>query len=122
VSQFNQFPNVEPVLGAAVNVTTVPLMNSLTHGVGLEQVRPVGEKVTVPEPFPANVRVRAGPLPLPLPVGHVTSAVIEPVTIAPEEETPDPSLLVSTVADTIVPVPHTCPVTVIRPVELTVII
>jgi hypothetical protein len=42
-----------------------------------------------------------------------------PVTAAPDEETPDPSALVVTVAETKVP-PQACPVAVNRPAELTV--
>jgi hypothetical protein len=76
VAQFIQLPNVDPELGAAVSVTSVPIGNSPTHGAGLEQLKPVGELVTVPAPFPAKVKVRAGPLPPPLLVKQVTFAVI----------------------------------------------
>jgi hypothetical protein len=121
VSQSNQFPNVDPEFGTASSVSAVPLKNSATHGAGLVQVKPAGELVTVPDPFPANVTVKAGPVPLPLLVKQVTLAVIELVTMAPDEDTPEPSLFVFTVAEIRVP-PQTNPVAVISPVELTVTI
>jgi hypothetical protein len=81
--------------------------------------------VTVPDPFPAKVTVRAGefapPPPLLVLVKHTTFAVMDPVTIAPEDEIPPELLFVFTVAVMIVP-PHASPVTVITPAEFTVII
>ena len=75
--------------------------------------------MTVPDPAPAKVTVRAGPVPLLL--KHTTLAVMNPVTIAPDDEIPPELLLVFTVAEMIVP-PHATPVTVITPAESTVII
>ena len=117
-------PNVPN--GVAVSVTLLPVGNAALHRLAvLAQLSPRGELVTVPWPVPANVTVRIGPLPPPppppVPVKHVTSAVIKPVTMAPDEDTPDPSLLVCTVADIRVP-PQARPVAVTNPVELTVTI
>jgi len=78
LSQFNQLPNVDEPVGVAVSVTRVPLPNWLRQGVGLAQLRPNGELVTVPAPLPANVRVRTGDVapPLLLPVKQTTFAVM----------------------------------------------
>jgi hypothetical protein len=108
-------PNV-PVVDVAVNVTVVPVGKLATQAVALEaQPSPEGELEIVPAPVPAKSTVMVGPVP----VKHVRFAVMYPVTTAPDEETPEPSLLVCTVADTRVP-PHTRPVAVKRPVESTV--
>jgi len=115
--QFCQLPKVEPVPGFAVKVNAVPVGISYTHA--LEQLIFNGEISTVPEPLPAKVTVSAGPLPLPLPVKHTTLAVMEPVTTAPDEDTPELSLFVVTLAETMAP-PHRSPVAVRRPVELIV--
>jgi len=107
----------------AVRVTLVPLGKLATHGCGpvLAQLSPEGELVTVPVPVPGKVTVRIGsPLVL-VPVKHTTFAVMYPVTIAPDADTPPASLFVCTVAEMRVP-PQGPPVTVIRPVELTVTI
>jgi hypothetical protein len=58
---------------------------------------------------------------VPVEVGQTTFAVIDPVTRAPEEDMFPALLLVVTVAEMMVP-PQARPVTVIRPVELTVTI
>jgi hypothetical protein len=122
VSQLSQLANVDPVFGAALSVTVVPLANEATQGEGLKQLKPCEELVTAPDPFPRNVTVRAGePAPPPLLVKHTTFAVMDPVTIAPDDEIPPELLFVFTVAEMIVP-PHAAPVTVITPEESTVII
>jgi hypothetical protein len=109
----DQPPNVP--LGAAVNITMVPLGKLVLQLVA--QLRPAGELVTVPVPVPAKVTVRIGPEP----VKHVTFAVMEPVTIAPDEDRPPLLLFVVFVAETRV-FPQKSPVAVIRPVEVTVTI
>jgi hypothetical protein len=79
--------------------------------------------VTVPVPLPRTLTVRIGDAPPPPPlvlVKQTTLAVIELVTTAPEEDTPDPSAFVVTVAEIRVFGPQTTPVTLISPVELTV--
>jgi hypothetical protein len=122
VSQAVQLANVDPVFGAALSATVVPLGNGAAQGPGLKQLKPCEESVTAPEPFPKKVTVRAGaPAPPPLLVKHTTLAVMEPVTIAPDDEIPPELLFVFTVAEMIVP-PHAAPVTVITPEESTVII
>lgn len=73
-------------------------------------------------PPPAKLSVRVGsPVPLPPPelTKQTTLAVMDPVTFAPEEDTPDASAFVVTVAETSV-LPQAAPVAVSRPVELTV--
>ena len=117
-------PNVDGETGLAVRVTAVPdgkLSTQLTFV--LEQVNPEVVLATTPVPLPEKLTVRTGsdpPLPpLPLPVKQTTFAVINPVTIAPEEDTPEPSWFVVTVAET-KPPPQSSPVATIRPVELTV--
>ncbi len=92
----------------------------------LARLRPKGELVTVPEPVPEKVTLMVGsapPVPPPPPdvvlVKQTTFAVINPVTMAPDEDKPDPSVFVCRVAETRVP-PHARPVAVSRPVELTV--
>ena len=121
--QFVQLPNVDPAAGVAVSVTGVPTGKAwVTQGDGLEQLNPEGLLETVPEPLPVNVNVNAGfPAPLPEPVKQVTFPVINPVTIAPEDEMPPVLVFVFTVADTSV-APQASPVTVRSPEESTVII
>lgn len=114
--QFDQLPKVDPVLGVAVNVTGVPLVKLALHTVG--QLIPPGALLTVPLPPPARATVRTGPDPPELPVKQTTLAVIDPVTIAPAEDTV-PELFVVIVAETMVP-PQSTPVAVTKPVELTV--
>jgi hypothetical protein len=78
--------------------------------------------VTVPVPLPRKLTVRIGAAlpPPPVLVKQTTLAAMEPVTIAPEEDTPDPSAFVVSVAEIRVFGPQTTPVAVISPVELTV--
>jgi hypothetical protein len=103
-------------------VTRLPLVNCARHALGLEQLKPVGELVTFPDPFPRKVNVRAGdPVPPPLAVKQTTFAVMKPVTSAPDDEIPPELLLVVTVAEISV-APHVAPVTVITPAEFTVTI
>jgi len=72
-SQANQPENMEP-LGVAVKVMVVPLAKLALQLV--EQPRPAGELVTVPEPPPAKSTVRVGPkAPAPA-VKQTTFAVI----------------------------------------------
>ena len=118
----DQPPNVEGATGVAMRVTVVPLGKlswQLTAVLG--QLKAVGELVTVPVPLPEKLTVTIGsaPLPpLPLPVKQTTFAVMLPVTMAPDEDTPEPSLLVCIVAETRV-APHSRPVAVSNPVEVT---
>ena len=81
-SQFAQLPNVELPVGAAVNVTVLPLGNVALQV--LAQLRPEGELTMVPEPLPAKFAVRTGP-PEPELVKQTTFAVMKPVTMAPVE-------------------------------------
>jgi len=120
----DQPPNVEGETGLAVRVTAVPdgkLSTQLTFV--LEQVKPEVVLATTPVPLPEKLTVRTGsepPLPpLPLPVKQTTFTVISPVTIAPDEDTPEPSWFVVTVAETRPP-PQRSPVATKSPVELTV--
>lgn len=113
-SQPAQFPKVEPVFGAAVTLTALPLVK-----VALQvevQLIPEGVLITVPEPAPAaKTTVSIGLLPPPpVPVKQTTSAVMDPVTIAPD----DPVFMV---AETIL-FPQTLPVAVISPPGVTVTI
>ena len=72
-SRPNQPENVEP-LGVAVKVIVAPLAKLALQFV--EQARPGGELVTVPEPPPAKSAVRVGPeAPAPA-VKQTTFAVI----------------------------------------------
>jgi len=107
--------------GVAVRVTLEPVGKLLTQFTCvLAQLIPPGELLTVPVPVPAKLSARVGSEPpLLLPVKQTTSAVMDPVTIAPVADTPPASLFVCTVAEMIVP-PQGPPVTVIRPLELTV--
>jgi hypothetical protein len=117
----DQPPNVEGAIGVAVRVTVVPAGKLSTQLIAvLAQVK-VG-LVTVPVPPPRKLTVRIGAAPPPplVLVKQTTLAVIEPVTTAPEEDTPDPSAFVVRVAEIRVFGPQTAPVTVISPVELTV--
>jgi hypothetical protein len=122
VLQPPQLTNVDPAVGVAVRVTTVPTGNAAPHGIvrGV-QLRAVGALTTVPEPVPANVTASCGPAPVPVPVKQVTFAVILPVTRAPEDEIPPILLFVLTVAEMRVP-PQESPVAVIKPVAFTVTI
>lgn len=116
-------PKVEEPAGVAVSIRGVPLGNAwLAQGPGLEQLKPLGELVIVPDPLPKKVIVNAGfPLPPPEPVKQMTLAVMYPVTSAPDDEIPPELLFVLTVAETRV-FPQAPPVAVIKPVELTVTI
>jgi hypothetical protein len=89
----------------------------------LAQLMPAGWLLTVPAPVPAKFTVMVGPEPPPLVVltKQVTFAVMKAVTIAPDEDTPDPSAFVVTVAEISVP-PQLSPVAVAKPAELTVTI
>lgn len=95
-----QPPKVEGGIGVAVRVRVVPtgkLSMQLTSV--LEQTKPEGELVTLPVPVPEKLTVKTGsPAPVPVPVKQTTLAVILPVTTAPDEETPELSLLVVTLA------------------------
>jgi len=82
VSQFDQPPKIPVVF--AVKVIGVPLAKLALHVVA--QLRPAGELVMLPVPVPANCAVRIGAEPPPVPVKQTTVAVMEPVTIAPEED------------------------------------
>lgn len=117
----DQPPKVDGATGVAVRVTVVPagkLSTQLTAVLAQLKL----ELVTVPVPLPrkSTVKIGAAPLPPPVLVKQTTLAVIEPVTTAPEEDTPDPSAFVATVAEIRVFGPQTTPVTFISPVELTV--
>jgi len=120
-SQPNQFPNVEPLLGVAVSWTGVPVVKAVVLQVGAvdAQARPTGELAMVPEPMPLKFTVSVGLDPVPPAAKQTTFAVMDPVTIAPEEDILPALLFVVTVAETRV-LPQAKPVTVIRPVELTV--
>jgi hypothetical protein len=65
VSQPDQLPNVDPVLGVAVSVTAVPLVKLPLHAD--VQLMPDGELVTVPLPTPKKATVRIGDVPPPKP-------------------------------------------------------
>ena len=116
-----QLSNTDEPVAVAVRVTGVPLAYWVRHGVGLEQLRPGGALATVPAPRPAKVRVRTGdPVPPPLElVKQTTFAVMNPVTTAPDEESPPVLVFVVSVAETSVP-PHDSPVAVSKPVASTV--
>jgi hypothetical protein len=118
VSQPIQPWNVEP-LGVAVKVTAVPL-EKLPVQVEAHP-RPRGELLMVPEPLPLKFIVSAGPTAAPLLVKQTTFPVMYPVTMAPDEDWLEASLLVVTVAETSV-APQVWPVAVSRPPEPTVII
>jgi hypothetical protein len=114
---------VDGATGVAARVTVVPFGKLSTQLIAvLAQLKPEVELVTVPVPLPRKFTVRVGsapPPPLVLLVKQTTFAVMYPVTIAPEDDRPDPSLLVWTVAETRVP-PQARPVAVSRPDEFTV--
>ena len=97
-----QPPNV-PLVAAAVRVTVVPVGKLPVHVEPPlnEQPKPEGELETVPAPAPEESIVTVGPVP----VKQTTFAVINPVTAAPEDDTPDPSAFVVTEAETMAP-PH----------------
>jgi hypothetical protein len=61
VSHPTQPPNVDPLLGVAVNVTVLPLAKFALHVDA--QLSPGGELVTVPAPAPAKTTARIGPGP-----------------------------------------------------------
>jgi hypothetical protein len=109
----DQPPNVP--LGSAVSVIIVPLTNAALQL--LVQLSPAGELVTVPLPVPRKFTVRIDAEP----VKQVTFAVMVPVTMAPDEDSPPLLLFVFTVAEIRVP-PQAWPVAVIRPVVFTVTI
>ena len=110
-------PNGELPTGVAVRVTGVPLAKLALHVPWvLAQLIPRGELVTVPEPLPAKLTVRIGD-PEPVLVKQTTFAVMDPVTMAPDEDSPPALLFVVTVAETREP-PHANPVAVSSPVEL----
>ena len=67
--------NVDPDTGAAVRLTTVPLLKLAEHVEG--QLIPAGELLTAPVPVPASVTFRANWLPLP------TLRLIEVVALLP---------------------------------------
>ncbi len=75
-SQFNQFPKVEGLIGVAVRVIIAPLWAWARHGAVLAQLKPGGELVTVPAPFPAKVRVSTGNTPPPELVKQTTLPVM----------------------------------------------
>ena len=106
----------------AVSVTVVPAGKLSTQLIAVLAQSKVG-LVTVPVPLPRKLTVKIGDAPPPPPlvsVKQTTLALMEPVTTAPEEDTPDPSAFVVTVAEICVFGPHTTPVAVISPVGLTV--
>lgn len=57
--KFVQPPNVEPALGVAVSVTTVPIGKLAVHGPGIAQESPVGTLLIVPLPVPAPLTCNA---------------------------------------------------------------
>jgi hypothetical protein len=95
-------PNEEVPTGVAVRVTGVPLAKLALHVPWvLAQLMPRGELVTVPEPLPAKLTVRIGdPPPEPVLAKQTTFAVVDPVTMAPDEDGPPALLFVVTVAET----------------------
>ena len=113
----DQPPNVEGATGVAVRVMVVPLGKlSMQLTSVLAQLKPEVE-VTVPVPLPEKLTVKVGPAPPPpllVPSKQTTFAVMLPVTTAPDDDTPDPSALVVTVAETKV-APQTKPVAVSKP-------
>jgi hypothetical protein len=115
-SQPSQLPNVDTPVGAAVNVTAVPLGKLALHVVA--HPSPAGELLTVPEPAPAKFTVSVG-CPVVVVLKQTTLAVIKPVTMAPVESRLLVPLFVVTVAETRV-FPQANPVAVINPVESTV--
>ena len=116
ISHPAQLPNVP--FGTAVKVTSVPVGKLPVQeppGVAA-QPRPAGELEIVPVPVPAKFIVIAGPVP----VKQVTDASMLPETTAPDDDTPEPSALVWTVAVMREP-PHAVPVAVISPPGVIVI-
>lgn|ERR1700733_2283918 len=114
----DQPPNAEGLTAVAFRVTVVPLGKLSTQLTAvLAQLKPDVELATTPVPLPRKLTVRIGselPPPLPVLVKQTTFAVIVPTTTAPDEDTPEASLLVFRVADTSV-VPQTWPVAVSKP-------
>jgi len=92
-------PTEEAPTGVAIRVTVVPLAKLALHVPWLlAQIIPTGELVTVPEPWPAKLTVRIGdPPPEPVLVKHTTFAVMDPVAMAPDEDSPRALLFVVTV-------------------------
>ena len=117
MSQPTQLPNVEPVLGAAVNATAVPLAKFALQVDA--QPRPGGELVTVPKPAPVKSTVSVRFEPPELPVKQTTFAVINPVTMASDDDRFPALLFVFTVAETRA-FPQARPVGVSNPVGSTV--
>lgn len=104
--------------GTAVKVTSVPVGKLPVQeppGVAA-QPKPAGELEIVPVPVPAKFMVIVGPVP----VKQVTVASILPETTAPDDDTPEPSALVCTVAVMREP-PQAVPVAVISPPGVIVI-
>lgn len=118
----DQPPNVDGATGVAVRVTVVPLGKlSVQLTPVLAQLKPEGD-VTVPVPPPRKLTVRVGsapPPPLLVLVKQTTFAVMYPVTMAPDVDRPDPSVLVCKVAETSV-APQALPVAVSKPAGVTV--
>jgi hypothetical protein len=84
-------PNEEAPTGVAVRVTGVPLAKLALHVVPwlLAQLIPRGELVSMPVPLPGKLTVRiADPPPEPVLVKQTTFAVMDPVTMAPDEDSP----------------------------------
>jgi hypothetical protein len=108
---------VVPLVTAAVKVTVVPVGKlPVQEDPPLNaQPRPAGELDTVPAPVPDEFTVIVGPVL----VKQTRFAVIDPVTTAPDEDTPEPSLFVVSDAETIVE-PQAWAVVFSNPVELTV--
>ena len=115
ISQPAQPPNVP--FGTAVNVTLVPVGKlPVQEAPALAaQPKPAGELEIVPVPVPTKFMVTVGPVP----VKQITDAIILPDTMAPDDDTPEASALVWTVAVMREP-PQAVPVTLSSPVGETV--
>jgi hypothetical protein len=107
---------VVPLVTAADKVTVVPVGKlPVQEDPPLNaQPRPAGELDTVPAPMPDESTVIVGPVL----VKQTRFAVIDPVTTAPDEDTPEPSLFVVNEAETSAE-PQAWAVAVSRPVALT---
>lgn len=117
----DQPPKVAGATGVAVRVTAVPAGKLSTQLIAvLAQLKVALVTVPVPLPIKLTARIGAAPPPPPVLVKQTTLAVMKPVTTAPEEDTPEPSEFVVTVAEIKVFGPQTTPVAVISPPELTV--
>ncbi len=125
-SQPNQLPKVEAPVGAAVNVTVVPLAKFALHELGLTQPSPGGELFTVPVPDPLKTTVRVGWFAVPMNPGHPgtvmlsTVATMLAVTMAPDEVRFPASLFVFTVAEIRLPPQTSMPAGDSKPVAVTV--